>query len=581
MKERSILYRASDILLAQHRRKAPFIILLLSLSSLLDFVSLASFIPVVLLIIDPENTSVAQWFPDWIPIRNMAPADLALTFTVLILIFIVLKTQFILWIARKKATYAYTISADLASLALTRYLTATFRKFTSTDYTKEMNRISNLPLMFANNIVIPCGTVLSEGLLLTMFLVCIAFYDIEVLAFVTLTACPVGLVYWYRRKRMKHISEEVKTVYPRLLKYTLETIEGFPEIKAFGKEKHFKNRFDTTFEKLSKVFSTDHVANTSAQRTTELIAALCVGALIIYALLQSSPTHETVLLLSIYAGVSFRAIPAVNRIFSAFVQIKTHEYVLHELQDLLSSHNETVETIGLPLPFANEIELKNISFGYEDHLPIFENISLTIKKGERVVLTGESGSGKTSLFLILIRFLQEDSGEIWVDGRKLTESESASWRKLIGYVPQNPFILDATIAENIAFGIPAENIDRAKVGRIVHGLNLSSWVDNQKNGLNTVIGEKGARISGGQRQRLAIARALYHDAEILLLDEITNQLDRQTEMEVFQALQNLAIEGKTILLITHRPELWHSFDVFYKLRGTKFFKVSQKEIHLN
>ena len=225
--------------------------------------------------------------------------------------------------------------------------------------------------------------------------------------------------------------------------------------------------------------------------------------------------------------------------------------------------------------------MKNISFGYEDHLPIFENISLTIKKGERVVLTGESGSGKTSLFLILIRFLQEDSGEIWVDGRKLTESESASWRKLIGYVPQNPFILDATIAENIAFGVPVENIDRAKVGRIVHGLNLGSWVDNQKNGLNTVIGEKGARISGGQRQRLAIARALYHDAEILLLDEITNQLDRQTEMEVFQALQNLAIEGKTILLITHRPELWHSFDVFYKLSGAKFFKVPQKETHLN
>jgi len=233
------------------------------------------------------------------------------------------------------------------------------------------------------------------------------------------------------------------------------------------------------------------------------------------------------------------------------------------------------------LPFNSMIELRNICFRYEEHFLILEDASLTIQKGERVVFTGHSGAGKTSLFLILMRFMNEDSGEILLDGKEIVDLNVVNWRKLIGYVPQNPFILDATIAENIAFGVSAEKIDMTKVSRLIRELNLDSWLINQKHGLNTIIGEKGARISGGQKQRLAIARALYHDAEILLLDEITNQLDKQTEIEVLHALNGLADERKTILLITHRPDLWQSFDTFYELRAGKFLKIIQKEMSSN
>jgi ABC-type multidrug transport system fused ATPase/permease subunit len=581
MRDKGILYKANEILMSSHKKKAPFIVFLLCVSSLLDFISLASFLPVILLILNPLHSTEIPWMQNWNIVGAIEPSYIAVIFTILILFFIILKTQINLRIARRKATYAYKISADLASLALTQYLTSPYCKFTNTDYTKEMNRISNLPLMFANNIVIPAATVLSEGLLLAMFFIGVAIYDIKVLGFVILMTSPVGLAYWYKRKKMKHISEEVKTIYPRLLKYTLEALEGFPEIKAFGKENYFKKRFNATFQKLSKVFTSDHVVNTSAQRTTELIAAMCVGALIIYALLQKNPVQETVLLLSIYAGVSFRAIPAVNRIFSASLQMKSHEYVLHDLQDLIAPQNEAVEETEVPLLFNSKIELRNICFRYEEHFLILKNASLTIQKGERVVFTGESGVGKTSLFLILMRFMNEDSGEILVDGKEIVDLNVANWRKLIGYVPQNPFILDATIAENIAFGVSAEKIDVAKVSRLIRELNLDSWVINQKHGLNTIIGEKGSRISGGQKQRLAIARALYHDAEILLLDEVTNQLDKQTEIEVLHALNGLADERKTILLITHRPELWHSFDTLYELKAGKFLKLIQKEIYTN
>ncbi len=581
MKEKTLLYKANEILLPYHKRKAPVIILLLCISSLLDFISLAAFLPVVFLIINPAPSVVTQWLQNLIPVQSIAPGDLAMIFTAVMIFVIIFKTQINLKIASRKASYAFKISADLASLALTQYLTSPYSKYASTDYTREMNRISNLPLMFANNIIIPAGTVLSEGLLLSMFFVGIAIYDIKVLAFVILITSPVVLVYFYKRKRMKNISEEVKTIYPRLLKYTLEAIEAFPEIKAFGKENYFKSRFNKTFDSVRKVFSEDHVVNTSAQRTTELLAALCVGALIIYALLQKSLMHETALLLSIYAGISFRAIPAVNRIFAASLQMKSHEYILHDLKNLIRPNRETVNETADALSFHDKIEIRDICFGYGNDSLIFDHASLIIQKGTRVVFMGESGAGKTSLFLILMRFISENSGEIFVDDQKLTDLNVAGWQRSVGYVPQNPFILDATIAENVAFGVPAVDIDTGKVIRLLRELNLGPWLDSQKDGINTIIGEKGSRISGGQRQRLAIARALYDDAEILLLDEVTNQLDRQTEIEVLNAIDGFAHKGRTILLITHRPELWHSFDSIYELRDGKFFKVAQEETYPN
>jgi len=573
-----ILHRANAILLPAHKRKGVSIILLLAISSLLDFISLASFLPIIFIIISPQQSKWSMWFNRFADLyENMNSSDLALIFTILVLVFILIKTQINVWITQKKAVHAYSISSDLASLALTHFLKSPYRKFANLDYTREMNRISNLPLMFANNIIIPAGTLLSEALLLTMFFLCIAIYDYKVLLFLTLIITPIALIYRTKRKKMKIISEEVKMIYPKLLKYTLQAIEGLMEIKAFHKESFFKNRFNKTYRNLTTVFSADHTANTGVVRTTELIGALSVGALIIYALIQKKPYQETIILLSVYAGISMRAIPAVNRVFSALLQMKSHEYILQELQTMLAAQDDTFEDVPSPIRFCHQIELRNIHFKYERDSVILKNASLTVRKGERVVVTGQSGTGKTSLFLILLRFMNEDYGEFLVDGKKLLETDSSGWRQLIGYVPQNPFIMDGTIAENIAFGISSEKIDMVKVMRLLHELDLSEWVSSLSNGTSTVIGEKGGRISGGQRQRLAIARALYHDAQILLLDEITNQLDNETEIEVLHALDNFAEQNKTIILITHRPELWKSFDAMYELREGKFYHITQKE----
>jgi ABC-type bacteriocin/lantibiotic exporter with double-glycine peptidase domain len=428
-------------------------------------------------------------------------------------------------------------------------------------------------LVLSNNIIIPAGTIISEALILLLLFIAVTFYNVTAFLFIVVILSPILLFYLYRRKRAKVISDRIKNLYPRLLKHTLQTIEGLVEIRSFHKESFFKERFNQTYKELGKVFSTDHTVQTSTLRTTELIAAVGICTLIIYTLFSGQSYEQSVLLLSIYAGVSFRAIPSVNRIIGAFMQMKSHEYVVQELNQLVVSNDELFIEDTEPLPFNHRIEIKNISFRYEGQPWVLRKASITIRKGERVILTGKSGIGKTTLFLIMMRLLKEQEGEIYVDGKILDAEHMHSWRRLIGYVPQHPYILDASVMENVAFGVPLEEIDTVRVKKIVHDLDLEQWITSLPESLNTIIGEKGIKVSGGQRQRLAIARALYHDAQILLLDEITNQLDRETELAIMRSLQNLVAENKTIILITHRSELFESADAIYEIKEGTVEKI--------
>jgi HlyD family secretion protein len=173
---------------------------------------------------------------------------------------------------------------------------------------------------------------------------------------------------------------------------------------------------------------------------------------------------------------------------------------------------------------------------------------------------GKSGTGKTTLLLILLQFLTEYKGKVLLDGIEIQPANRKAWQNILGYVPQNPLLLDGTIVENIAFGIPPEEIDIKKIDQLIHDLDLDEMVKALPEGADTPIGEKGIKLSGGQRQRLSIARALYANAEILLLDEVTNQLDMNTEREILMLFEKESMSNKTILMVTHQQDLTLKFD---------------------
>jgi ABC-type multidrug transport system fused ATPase/permease subunit len=563
-----------------HFRKGAVVTFLIIGGSLLDLFSLASFLPLIVLLINPNVLSSAGYLTQFIPTGVLTnPTQTPMILTAVVITFILLKIKTNRWIAYKKASYAYSIAEDIATNALNKYLSVSYLEFSRTDYTREMNRISNLPLTFANNFIIPAGTILAEGFLTLSLLTVMAVYDIGIFAFLLALLGPLYLLFRLKRKRIKKTSEEIKHTYPRLLKYTLQAVEGLLEIKSFQKESFFIQRFSETYKKLGKIFSVDHLLSTSSARTTEAVAALGIGALIVYSLLAGNSSQESMLMLSLYAGVSFRVIPSLNRIFASAMQIRTNEYAVEELHDLLNRKATLTATpTNRAVSFNDSLELRNVSFGYDGHPPILESVSLHIRKGEKMVITGKSGSGKTTLFLILMRFLKEQTGTLWLDGTLANEDQLLRLRKYIGYVPQNPYLLDASVAENIAFGQAADHIDYNKIKSILQQLDLDKWAEQLPQQLNTIMGERGTKISGGQRQRLAIARALYHDAEIFLLDEITNQLDRETEQDVVRAIQLLSLKHKTILFITHKTNLIESFDTVYELNNGSLENIAPATI---
>jgi ABC-type bacteriocin/lantibiotic exporter with double-glycine peptidase domain len=239
---------------------------------------------------------------------------------------------------------------------------------------------------------------------------------------------------------------------------------------------------------------------------------------------------------------------------------------IKEIKTVFEPDNETIEN----MKFNDSIELNSINYYYKDENNLVINdLSIKISKGKAIGIIGRSGSGKTTLINILLRFYYEKSGSIYVDGIKLTKENEKNWRNIIGYVKQDVFIMDGTIAQNIAFELDEHLIDYNKMNHVLKIASLSSFINSLPDNINTRVGENGALLSGGQRQRIAIARALYNDCEILIFDEATSALDMETEKEIADAINILEKENKTLIIIAHRYTTLKKCEVIYQMEDGK------------
>ena len=216
------------------------------------------------------------------------------------------------------------------------------------------------------------------------------------------------------------------------------------------------------------------------------------------------------------------------------------------------------------LSFTDSIEIRNVCFAYPDKQElVLKNINLTIRQGESIAFVGLTGSGKSTLVSLILGLIPPKTGQILVDGRDIHQN-LPGWHRLIGYVPQSIFLLDDTIRNNIAFGIPGAEIDDEKLREIIRVAQLESFVRESPQGLDTRVGERGVRISGGQRQRIGLARALYRYPEVIILDEATSALDNQTEGLLMQELRKMA-KGRTFIVVAHRLTTVENCDRLYHL----------------
>ncbi len=275
-------------------------------------------------------------------------------------------------------------------------------------------------------------------------------------------------------------------------------------------------------------------------------------------------------LLSAFGIGAMRSLPLVQGVYNSLTTISAGLVNLRETMALLDrSDSELMKSnhvSQLPISFENQIELKNVSFRYAGTSEwVLRGINMIVKKGSHIGIIGQSGGGKSTLLSIMMGFLQPTEGEILVDGKVLSPLHNTSWQRKIAHVPQNIFLLDSTIAENIAFGQKAKDIDLSILSDVIERASMTEVVSGKPDGVWSQVGENGINLSGGQRQRLAIARAYYRGAELIFLDEATSALDQKTEVSALQWMSNKQ-KGTTIIKVAHRVNTLESCDAIFRLK---------------
>ncbi len=268
-------------------------------------------------------------------------------------------------------------------------------------------------------------------------------------------------------------------------------------------------------------------------------------------------------IISMFVLALYRLLPSVNRIMTAYNGIMFNYKALDIVHNDLMYDSEKLGS--RPIEFKDTITLSNISFEYEENKPVLKDISLSIKKGSKIAFVGESGSGKSTLVDLIIGLYKPIHGSISIDDTTLCDETIKAWRSKVGYIPQSVYLFDGTVADNVVFG---REYDEAKVIESLRQANIYSFLE-QKEGIETKVGEGGVMLSGGQKQRIAIARALYGDPELLVLDEATSALDNDTESKIMDEIYKVSFD-KTLIIIAHRLSTIDRCEEVYKLMDGKF-----------
>ncbi len=378
---------------------------------------------------------------------------------------------------------------------------------------------------------------------------------------------------------LRRFGHEVQTNSALTTKWIIQAVNGMKETKVLNKERYFVEQYEKSADKLNTIQKRQN----SMQNIPRLmIETVCMcGILLVMAVFLSigNNLNEMITQLGVLAVVAIKLMPSANKLSTYINNIAYYEPSLTAVEDIIiRSHQKDVDTDILflkkeiePMDFSKEVKLENITYRYPNtEVNILENANVSIPIGKSIGFIGPSGAGKSTTVDILLGLLEPQKGKVTVDGIDI-RTNLPGWYARIGYVPQMIFMLDDTIRNNVAYGVDEKDIDEEQVWYALREAQMDEFVRGLPDGLDTSIGERGVRISGGQRQRLGIARALYTEPEIMIFDEATSALDNDTESAIMEAIERLHGK-KTLVIIAHRLTTIEKCDAVYRVEELGFHK---------
>lgn len=548
------LYR---ILPSRSKRGLPFVVFVSLVAAIFETASVASILPFMAVVMDPGVLFKYPWLEHTLKLLSIETQQGAVigagVLTVAILAVGNAVTATNLWV---QTHYIALARRELSSELFTGYLYLPYSFHLQRD-TPSLGRVIGGDVESAlGGFLASLLGVVAKGLSGLVLISLIIIVD-PVVALGTVLVLGCGYLLVYRMIRARQVRLGAKMVEASLAvgRISLEGLSGVKELRVLGRESAPTVEYKKAFSELTDTQASNLLASALPRYVIEVFAYAGIVAVTL-AFVIKGEGMSAIPSLALYALAGNRLVPIFQQFFAAAITIKYHTRAVESLEaDLMvvrQGEQPDVSDETEPLTFKQEIRLSNLTFTYPTaNRPALSDVSLCIPQNQSIGLVGRTGSGKTTLADVILGLYPPDSGSIAVDGVQLIERNERAWRKRVGYVPQTVFLTNASVARNIALGIPENQIDHEAVVRSARMAQADEFIQTMPDGYDTVVGERGVKLSGGQRQRLGIARALYHNPDVLVFDEATSALDGMTEDAVMQAVQTLSAE-RTMILIAHR-----------------------------
>jgi ATP-binding cassette subfamily C protein len=455
--------------------------------------------------------------------------------------------------------YAYNFSQWVRRQLMRSYAARPYEYFLKRNSASLNQRIQDIH-SFTVNVLLPLGEILTRFVLISM-LAATVFYVQPLIAMGALFLLGgfYIIAFLWVRPRTRMIGKMIQTHNVGFWKNTNQFLHAIKTVFVHGKTRYFIDKAIQHSAETTKYQSLIPIYSNGPRYMIEPIAYGGLVAIVVVLALQGKAFSDILPNLMVMAMAGYRMLPSLQLLFAQLVAVAANNYTLVQLEEeILEIEHESVEVssdnanASANLSFLQGISLEELTYRYpESDRDVIKGLSLLIEKNESIGIAGPSGSGKSTLVDLILGLHAPNSGQIKVDNVAISSENISSWRSMIGYVPQDIYLLDDTIAANIAFGIDPQKVDSRALEEAARGAHILDFIRSLPEGFETVVGERGVRLSGGQRQRIGVARALYHGPEVLVLDEATSALDHDTEKAVMDTITLL--KGKlTIIIIAHR-----------------------------
>lgn len=582
MKKGSCVMRLLKELRYIFPRKQRLLFLLLFflqlIATMFDFLGVSLILPFINVLLNPAAAHNASWYR-WVAslLGTQTEEAVLLFITAAIMAVYIIKNLYSLLMINLNARFVSANKIRMGARMIRCYMNKPYT-FHLQRNTAEIVRNINGDVNGAFSVVSTLLSLISDVLIVAVLVIYLVAVDVWMTLAISAALLLCSALYFlFVRRRIRETGKKSRTYTAKMYKAIHQSMGGIKEVKVMGREAFFADAYEQAGARSVELGRRYSIIAAIPNRLIETLCVCSVLGVIAYRIVSGADLAAVVPSLSAFALAAVRLMPRAAAINSAINAITFNRPSLDALyDDLRASEREEAERAAeiarkkreprtVQRSAENDISVNAVTYTYPNRdEPVLKDVTLRIRHGESVGIIGVTGAGKTTLIDLMLGLLKPDTGSVCYGALDIYE-DYAEWQRHIGYIPQNIYLVDDTIRNNVALGVEAERIDDAAVWRALESAQLAAFVRGLKDGLDTVIGERGVRISGGQRQRIGIARALYNDPEILFFDEATSALDNETEAAVMDAINTLG-SSKTMVIVAHRLTTLRDCDVIFKVK---------------